>query len=72
MLDRYKTLSAREREVLQLAAEGLTNNDIAEKLSISPRTAEQHRQNMMNKMGFKSPTELIRYALKKGILPMEE
>jgi DNA-binding NarL/FixJ family response regulator len=71
MLDRYKTLSPREREVLQLAAEGLTNNEIAEQLSISSRTAEQHRQSMMKKMGFNNPTELIRYALKKGILPME-
>ena len=70
-LDPYQTLSSREREILQLTAEGLTNNDMAEKLSISPRTVEQHRQNMMNKMGFKNSTELIRYALKRGILPME-
>lgn len=72
VLDPYNSLTAREREVLQLAAEGLSNSNIAEQLSISPRTVEQHRQSMMNKMEFKSQTDLIRFALKKGILPMED
>jgi two-component system, NarL family, response regulator NreC len=71
VLDPYNSLTGREREVLQLAAEGLSNSDIAEKLSISPRTVEQHRQSMMNKMGFKNQTDLIRFALKHGILPNE-
>jgi DNA-binding NarL/FixJ family response regulator len=71
-LDPYNALTTREREILQLAAEGLSNNDIAEQLSISPRTAEQHRQSMMNKMKFDNQTDLIRFALKRGILPLDE
>ena len=65
-------LTAREREVLQMAAEGLTNNEISTKLSISPRTVEVHRANVMHKLNLRSQTDLIRYALKKGILPMDE
>ena len=72
MLDPYNSLTAREREVMQLAAEGLSNNDIADQLSISTRTVEQHRQNMMNKMDFKNQTDLIRFALKRGILPLDD
>jgi len=71
-LDPYSTLTTREREILQLAAEGLSNNNIAEQLSISPRTVEQHRQSMMNKMMFNNQTDLIRFALKRGILPLDD
>lgn len=71
-LDPYNTLTTRERELLQLAAEGLSNSNIAERLSISSRTVEQHRQSMMNKMGFNNQTDLIRFALKRGILPLDE
>ena len=71
VLDPYNSLTAREREVLQLAAEGLSNTDIAEQLSISHRTVEQHRQNMMHKMRFNNQTDLIRFALKQGILPLD-
>jgi DNA-binding NarL/FixJ family response regulator len=71
VLDPYETLTNREREVLQLSAEGLTSGDIAERLSISPRTVETHRANMMRKLDLHSQTELIRYALRKGIIPME-
>jgi two-component system response regulator NreC len=70
--DAYDGLTDREREVLQLAAEGLSNPDIAARLSISPRTVETHRANLMRKLGLKTQTDLIRYALKRGILPMEE
>jgi len=70
-LDPYNSLTDREREILQLAAEGLTNNQIAEQLSISSRTVEQHRQSMMNKMGFKHPADLIRFAIQRGILSLE-
>ena len=72
MLDPYNALTTREREILQLAAEGLSNSNIAEQLSISTRTVEQHRQSMMNKMGFNNQTELIRFALKRGILSMDD
>ncbi|GAB4541049.1 MAG: response regulator transcription factor [Anaerolineae bacterium] len=70
--DPYETLTAREREVLHLAAEGYTNAEIAERLSISPRTAETHRANMMRKLDLRTQTDLIRYALRRGILPLEE
>ena len=72
VLDPYNSLTAREREILQLAAEGFSNSNIAEQLSISSRTVEQHRQSMMNKMEFKNQTDLIRFALKRGILSMED
>ena len=68
-LDVYDTLTNREREVLQLAAEGHTNADIASRLGISPRTVEIHRTNMMRKLGLHTEHELIRYALRRGILP---
>lgn len=67
--DSYQSLSEREREVLQLAAEGHTNAAIGKRLFISPRTVEIHRANMMAKLGLRNHTELIRYALKRGILP---
>jgi len=70
--DPYETLTSREREVLQMAAEGKTASEIAKRLSISHRTVELHRSRLMNKMGFHSQTELVRYALKRGILPMDE
>lgn len=69
--DPYDALTEREREVLHLAAEGLSNPDVAARLSISPRTVETHRANLMRKLGLKTQTDLIRYALKRGILPME-
>jgi DNA-binding NarL/FixJ family response regulator len=70
--DPYDGLTEREREVLHLAAEGLSNPDIANRLSISPRTVETHRANLMRKLGLKTQTDLIRYALRRGILPMED
>ena len=71
-LDLYETLSTREREVLHLATEGHSNAEIAEKLFISPRTAETHRANMMRKLSLHTQTDLIKYALRKGIIPKEE
>ena len=68
--DMYEALTDREREVLHLAAEGLNNPDIAEKLFISPRTAETHRANVMRKLNFKTQTDLVRFAIRRGILPM--
>ena len=69
--DPYQSLTNREREVLQMAAEGLTTSEIAKRLTISPRTAELHRGRMMNKLGLHNQTDLIRYAIKRGILPMQ-
>ena len=70
--DAYETLSGREREVLHLSAEGYNNTEIAARLCIGVRTVETHRANVMRKLGLRSQTDLIRYALKRGILPMEE
>jgi len=70
-LDPYETLTAREREVLHLVAEGHTNAEIAARLFVSPRTIETHRANLMRKLGLHTQTDLIRYALRRGILPME-
>ncbi len=72
MLDPYEKLTSREREVLYLAAQGYHATDIAEQLCISPRTAEVHRANLMRKLELHTRTELIRYALCRGIIPMEE
>ena len=67
--DRYDTLSAREREVLQLIAEGYTSPDIAEKIFISPRTADTHRSNIIAKLGLGSVSDLIRFAVERGLIP---
>jgi DNA-binding NarL/FixJ family response regulator len=64
-------LTSREREVLQLVTDGLTSAQIAEKLSISPRTAETHRANMMRKLGLRNQAELVRYAIQHHIVPLE-
>ncbi len=66
--DPYETLTNREREVLQLVAEGHSSSETGRRLFISPRTVEIHRQNMMHKLGLRNQAELIRYALTKGIL----
>jgi DNA-binding NarL/FixJ family response regulator len=70
-LDPYNTLTPREREVLQLVAEGHTNAAIATRLSISPRTVEMHRASLMHKLGLQNQVELVRYALRRGILAKE-
>lgn len=71
-LDSYETLTTREREVLQLAAEGHPNPHIAARLFISPRTVETHRANLMRKLGLRSQSDLVRYALRRGIVPPGE
>ena len=71
-LDRYETLTTREREVLHLAAEGHGNPEIAARLSISPRTVETHRAHLLRKLGLHTQTDLVRYALRRGIVPMED
>lgn len=63
----FTVLTAREREVLQLFAEGKNSRQIAASLYISLKTVEAHRRQIMNKMGFKSLAELIKYALREGL-----
>jgi len=61
-------LTIREREILQLIYQGQTSSEIAARLHISPRTVDTHRMNLMKKIGVKSKTELVRYALERGIV----
>lgn len=70
-LDPYDMLSTREREVLHLAAQGLTSVESANKLCISPRTVEVHRARVMQKLGLHNRTELIHFAIRRGILPKD-
>lgn len=61
-------LSHREREILQLVAEGLTNQEIADKLFTSKRTVESHRQSLVEKTGVKNTPALVKYAMEQGLL----
>ncbi|NTU75031.1 MAG: response regulator transcription factor [Anaerolineaceae bacterium] len=69
--DPYDTLTEREREIFQMAAEGKTAAEIAGIISISPRTAELHRSRMMDKLGLRSQTDLVRYAMKRGVFHLD-
>jgi two-component system, NarL family, response regulator NreC len=69
--DAHETLTAREREVLQLSAEGKTNPEIAGRLHISHRTVENHRSNLMRKLGLKNQSDLIRHAVRRGLIEFE-
>ena len=71
-LDPLAPLTDREREVLQMTAEGLTSIEIGEHLSLSPRTVESHRQSIMNKLAIDNHVDLIRFAIKHGILPLDD
>lgn len=65
--DLYDSLTAREKEVFHLAVEGINNSQIAERLSISVRTVEMHRANLMKKLGVNSQTELVKFAMRRGL-----
>jgi DNA-binding NarL/FixJ family response regulator len=65
----FGALTHREREVLQLAAEGRTSKEIATRLHISPRTVEKHRSNLMSKLDVHNTVELVRYAVSQGVIP---
>ena len=71
LTDRYELLTAREREMLQLFGEGLTTSEISEKLSISARTVEKHRSNLMHKLEVKNYAHMIRIALQRGLIPLD-
>lgn len=71
-LDRYETLTAREREVLNLIAEKLTDAEIAMRLGISLETAETLRSDVMQKLDLHTPSDLVRFALRTGIVTMDE
>jgi two-component system response regulator NreC len=64
-------LTEREQEVLKLIADGLTNQEIADRLTISVKTVERHRSNIMSKLNLHSRTELVKYAIRKGLIDVE-
>lgn len=68
---KYASLTSREEQVLRLLAEGQTVKEIATKLFISPKTVENHRANIMEKLDFHSTLELVRYAVKIGLIDPE-
>jgi DNA-binding NarL/FixJ family response regulator len=66
--DSYELLTTREREILQLLAEGQTGKDVATLLGLSPHTVETHRGNILQKLSLHSTAELILYAVRKGVI----
>jgi len=67
-VDSYDLLTGREREILQLLAEGKANKEVATTLNISPYTVETHRRHILEKLNLHTPAELILYAVRKGII----
>jgi DNA-binding NarL/FixJ family response regulator len=68
---RYSSLTPREQQVLRLLAEGMAVRGIAEQLCISPKTVENHRANIMNKLDLHSSMELVRYAARLGLIDLD-
>lgn len=68
VFDIADTLTEREREVLQMVAQGMSNTAMGKLMGISPRTAETHRGNMMRKLGLKNHMDVIRYAMQHGLI----
>jgi len=66
--DRYELLSEREREVFQLIAEGRSNKDVAQVLSVSPATVETHRAHILQKLGVHNTAELVLAAVRQGLI----
>jgi two-component system response regulator NreC len=64
-------LSERERQVLELVAEGLSNHDIGKNLALSPKTIARHRERIMKKLNIHSRTELVKFAIRTGLISLE-
>ena len=64
-------LSERERQVLELVGEGLNNHDIGKKLGLSPKTIARHRERIMKKLNMHSRTELVKFAIRTGLISLE-
>ncbi|MDD2388805.1 MAG: response regulator transcription factor [Desulfobacterales bacterium] len=67
----YGALTPREQEIMRYLAEGSSTKEVAEKLYISPKTVENHRANIMHKLGLHSSMELVRYAAKLGLIDVD-
>ncbi|MBZ0297104.1 MAG: response regulator transcription factor [Anaerolineae bacterium] len=70
--DSYDGLTDREREILVLIAEDETNQAIANQPGISVKTVERHRENIMNKLNLHTRTELVKYAIRKGLISLDD
>jgi DNA-binding NarL/FixJ family response regulator len=68
IVDRYDSLSEREREIFQLIAEGHSNKEIAELLSVSPATVETHRAHILQKLDLHNTAEVVLYAVRRGVI----
>ena len=66
-----ETLSSREREILQLVAEGETSQEVAERLSISPKTVDTYRSRLMHKIGVEDVAGLVKFAIQHGVISLE-
>lgn len=71
MADALRVLSPRELEILTLVAEGHTNQEIADQLVLSIKTVQAHRANLMEKLGLENITQLVRFAIRYGLLPLD-
>lgn len=67
-----RELTKREIDVLTLVAQGYKNREIAKQLGVAVKTVENHRVNIMNKLGLRNTAQMIRYAIEKGIVPIED
>ena len=65
-------MTPREQEVLTLIAQGFSNNEIADHLVISAKTVDRHRENIMRKLNLHNRVDLVKYALRKGLIGLEE
>jgi DNA-binding NarL/FixJ family response regulator len=70
--DPYETLTDREKQVLRLVADGKSNKEVADVLGISVKTAMTHREHVMVKLGLHNRTELVRFAIKRGVIRVDE
>jgi two-component system, NarL family, response regulator NreC len=68
IVDRYDSLSEREREIFQLVAEGHSNKEVADLLSVSPATVETHRAHILQKLDVHNTAELVLYAVRRGVI----
>jgi DNA-binding NarL/FixJ family response regulator len=69
--DLYETLTDREKQVLRLVALGQSNKEVADSLGVSVKTAMTHREHLMEKLGLRNRTDLIKFAIKKGVIRVE-
>jgi len=69
--DSYERLTTRERQVLQLIAEGRTNREVADSLGLAVKTVDTHRTRLMGKLNIHDQTALVKYALRKGVIRLE-